>query len=397
MESKEAPISFASIKRYLSLLKTDINQLNFIEFGTLKSWLVYSLALVLVLTVPCVLILLLTGILSGNIELDLLWAVSLIPLMFILPLTLLLTFINNYRRPKYLRRKMMAILNQYKWDSPIEQIGQLQFESKKSEFTFRTETRRWKNGKGKEEWLMSIIVPYFMPVESNKKEEYIATIEAYLEGKSLFTIQEDMAYLAVPLPIFSRLAISKSIDQLLYAMQRFRLHPCTFYSPVAIITEVPVTHEILALTLFGHAIDERWTDWAGYMVKAGFVNETILRFVKQIPASDNQNELRDQMKLLIREFNLDISEKYVLTNYIQYLLSEEEKGDRSIGELIRSLALLYRTSGLSELRDFDLLHRAKEALLETGTQDCWADSALSVKNADNYIRYYLKGWGKEEE
>lgn len=395
MKSEEVPISFASVKRYLSLLKSDINQLNYIEFGTLKSWLVYSLALVVTLTVPCMLILLLTGILSGNIAFDLLIAVSLIPFMFILPMVLLFTFICNYRRPKRLRRKMLHVVNRYEWDVPPQKIAQLQFESRKDGYTFRTEARRWKKQKGREEWLISMIVPYFMPVEKEKEEDYIADIEAYLEGKSLFVIQRDMAYFAVPLKIFSRLAIAGSIDQLLYVMQRFRLHPCTTYSPVAIINKVPVTHEILAMTIFGQEIDGRWTRWAQQMIGTGFVNETLFQFVKQIPDSGNQKELREQMKLMIREFNLDISSEDVFTNYIRYLLMEEENGKKSLLDALRCLARLSRTSGLSELHTFELLYQAKKALLESGTQDIWTEAALSPENADNYIREYLYAWGKD--
>lgn len=96
----EDKISFADIIKYLSLLKGNMDELNLLEFKTIKGWLVYSLSLVLLLCISCVIILLATGLLSGNIDSGLLWAVSFIPFIFILPLTLLLTFINNYRKPK---------------------------------------------------------------------------------------------------------------------------------------------------------------------------------------------------------------------------------------------------------------------------------------------------------
>lgn len=111
----EDKISLADIIKYLSLLKGNMDELNLLEFKTIKGWLVYSLSLVLLLCIPCVIILLITGLLSGNIDSGLLWAVSFIPFLFILPLTLLLTFINNYRKPKKLRELMQTVLMRYEW------------------------------------------------------------------------------------------------------------------------------------------------------------------------------------------------------------------------------------------------------------------------------------------
>ena len=73
--------------------------------------MLYSFSLVFVLCAPCVIILLITGLLSGNMELELLVEISLTPFMFILPLTLLLTFIHNYRLPKTLRKYILRGLN----------------------------------------------------------------------------------------------------------------------------------------------------------------------------------------------------------------------------------------------------------------------------------------------
>ena len=122
----EDKISLADIIKYLSLLKGNMDELNLLEFKTIKCWLVYSLSLVLLLCIPCVIILLITGLLSGNIDSGLLLAVSFIPFLFILPLTLLLTFINNYRKPKKLRELMQTVLMRYEWDGPINQTGRLQ-------------------------------------------------------------------------------------------------------------------------------------------------------------------------------------------------------------------------------------------------------------------------------
>ena len=145
----EDKISLADIIKYLSLLKGNMDELNLLEFKTIKGWLVYSLSLVLLLCIPCVIILLITGLLSGNIDSGLLLAVSFIPFLFILPLTLLLTFINNYRKPKKLRELMQTVLMRYEWDGPINQTGRLQLECRKDHFLFRTEVLRQMNPKGR--------------------------------------------------------------------------------------------------------------------------------------------------------------------------------------------------------------------------------------------------------
>lgn len=104
MELEENKISISTIKQYLQLIIHDLGKFTHLEFLTLKGWLLYSLSLVTILCIPCMAILIITGLISGNIPLDLLIAISLIPFIFILPLTLTLTFINNYKRPKTLRK-----------------------------------------------------------------------------------------------------------------------------------------------------------------------------------------------------------------------------------------------------------------------------------------------------
>lgn len=97
MDLEENKISLTAVRQYLKLLISNVDVFTRLEFKTLRGWMLYSLSLVFALCFPCVIILFITGLLSGNIELELLVAVSLIPFMFILPLTLLLTFIHNYR------------------------------------------------------------------------------------------------------------------------------------------------------------------------------------------------------------------------------------------------------------------------------------------------------------
>lgn len=106
MELKEDKISLACIKQYLRwLLKSLGGGRDTLEFRTIKGWLFYSLSLVAIISIPCVIVLVLTGLLSGGMSFDLLlMSVSVIPLMFILPSILLYTFFYNYRRPKQGRK-----------------------------------------------------------------------------------------------------------------------------------------------------------------------------------------------------------------------------------------------------------------------------------------------------
>lgn len=321
MDLEENKISLAAIKQYLKLIIYNVDEFNKLEFKTLRGWMLYSLSLVFALCVPCVIVLFITGLLSGDLEVGLLVAVSLIPFMFILPLTLLLTFIHNYRSPKVLRKYILNGLERYRWDDPIQQVGQTAFECFRDGFLFRTEVCLWKD-KRRERRFISMIIPYFIPKSAEDKEKYMNDIAAYLEGRCLFEIKQDMAYIMVPVKLFSRLNLDKSIEELLYVMKRFDLHACTFYSPQDILNAVPETFEILAMTAFDAKIDLKWIDWASSMLNAGFTNENMRNLSKQIPDSNTQKKLREQVEVLICEFNLDIPAEYVLMNYIRYLLLE---------------------------------------------------------------------------
>lgn len=395
MELKEDRISLACIKQYLRwLLKSLGGGQDTLEFRTIKGWLFYSLSLVAIISIPCVIVLVVTGLLSGEMSFDLLlMSVSIIPLLFILPSILLYTFFYNYRRPKQGRKQLLLFLNRYDWDGPIRQMSQTGFECMKNNYLFRTDIRIVLDDKKQAKWIFSMIIPYYLPVNDDEKDEYIQRIDAYLAGKSLFFIQTDMAYFAVPVKIFPKLNVHKDIEQLLYIMERFQLHPCTFYAAVDIFNKVPVTPEILALSAFGQNIDQRCQDWAANMLEAGFINENMKRFQQQTPLPDNQIEMKEQLRILIREFNLDIfALEMILSNYIRFLLAEEKRGERSFLQIIQCLSDLYLSSGVAELLNFNLLYKAKIALDETGEQNLWTEAVLSVDNVDSYIQNYLQVW-----
>lgn len=392
MALNEDKISFTDIKQYVLLLKNDIYELNSLEFKTRKGWLIYSLSLVVALCVPCSILLLIIGLLSGNIPADLLLPVALIPFMFCLPLVLLLTFINNFNKPKKLRKQVLQVLNRYDWDEPIKQIGQAQFELKKDNYLFKAEAVLAKDGKGRDQRVLFVIIPFYLPVEKEEEEEYIKNIDVYLEGKSIFMLRTDMAYFGLPVDMLQALKLDKEIDQILYVMKRFSLHPSTYYVPSEMLFEVPKTLEIVAFTVFGKEIDKQWVEWANSMLKAGYVNESMADFAQQTPLPASQQELKEKMDQILREFNLNFSKEYILNNYVVYLLALELEQQRSISEVIQSLADLYQSSGqLPMLHKYHLLNEAKKALNETGKQDFWTESehVLTTENIDSYIRSYL--------
>lgn len=385
MELREDKISFADIKQYLSLLINDIDEIGKLEFKTYKGWWIYSLSLVILFCTPCVIILLITGFLSGNMPYELLVSVSFLPFMFGLPLVLLLTYINNYRKPKLLRKLMLDVLERYDWDEPIKQVEQAQFECIKNDYVFRTGIYQEKDKSGREKLLICMIIPYYLPVTPGKEEEYIKNIDAYLDGKCIFLIQSDMAYFGVPVKLFPKLDLHNDIEQLLYVVQRFSLHPCTLYSYKDIVTKVPVTCEILALTVFGEdIINQRWVEWANDMLKAGFINKT-MKCLASGAFPDNQTDLKERVNVLIREFNMEQTNEEILSNYIWFLLMEQDRGKRSVLEVVQCLDDLYLLSGIPELYDYHLLFNAKTALIGSGKQNFWVNYELSVDNVDSYI------------
>lgn len=383
----EDKISFRSIRQYVLLLKNDIQALNTIEFKTLIGWIIYSLSLVFAICTPCTIVLIITGLLSGNVSANLLIAVSFIPFMFGIPLTLLLTYINNYRRPKYLRKLMLKGISKCNWDSPIEQIGQTAYMCMKSNFGFKTIINQVKTDKGNTIDVICILTVFYNPGNTivTKKD-----IEDYLEGKSCFMIQNQTAIRGFALNIFPQIDLTKDIEELLYVFNRFGLRPATFYSPEKIFEKVPSTPDVVAWTTFGDEINHIWIDWANDMLNAGFVNETMKVFANKIPTSNNQDELKALMNTLIYEFNLKVPRKYVLKNYICYIVMRENNNLISTLEAIESLSYLYKLSKDTPIfKKFYLLYKAKTALDESGKQDVWDDDKLTANNSDAYIMNYL--------
>ena len=62
MELEENKISISTIKQYLQLIIHDLGKFTHLEFLTLKGWLLYSLSLVTILCIPCMAILIITGL-----------------------------------------------------------------------------------------------------------------------------------------------------------------------------------------------------------------------------------------------------------------------------------------------------------------------------------------------
>lgn len=391
MELEENKVTIATIKQYLGFLVHNVDEFTKLEFCSLKGWFLYSLSLVIVICVPCVLFLIITGLLSGNISWDLLIGVSIIPFIFILPLTLTLTFFYNYKLPKKLRRNILLGLEQQQWDSPILQVGKREFECMKEGFFFRTEARIWEN-KGREKWYICMIVPYYLSKEIENKGKYVDDMVGYLKERSIFEIKQDMAFFTVEFKIFAKLDLTKSITELLYVMKRFGLKACTTYSPIAILNEVHNTPEILAMTAFDVEIDQRWMDWANKMIEAGFINENMKNFAGHVPSKENHKILKEQMEALICEFNLNIDKDDVLTNYIGFLLYENRLGNRTVLDVIESLNSLYLASGIPELQHFSRLYKAKVELDRTGEQIFWTKEVLSQDNVDSYIINYLSAF-----
>lgn len=389
MELEENKISLTSIKQYLRQLMRDRDEFPLLEFRTIKGWLVYSLSLVMVVCVPAGAFIFVAGLLSGNILWSLLLSVSLIPLLFMLPLILVLTYIYNYRLPKKLRKSIRQGLERYEWEREVKQIGQVCYESRKNGYTYLTEVLPHKI-KGRNRWFIFMICYYYVPKFVEDKEKYLEDVNSYLRGRAFFVVEEDIAYFLVPIKVFLKVDFTKSFEELHYALKRFQLRPGTYYDPIAICEKVKNTPEILAMTVFDVEIDQRWMNWAKALIDGGYVTDDMIAFSNQVPLPSNQNELKEKMDELILQFNLNVEKKYMLMNYIHTLLYENRLGQRTVLNVIESLSNLYRSSKLSSLLEFDLLYRAKCELDETGKQSSWTKDILTPENVDAYILKHLK-------
>lgn len=109
-----------------------------------------------------------------------------------------------------LRKCILNGLERCRWDGPIQQVGQTTFECFRDSCLFRTEVRLWKD-KGRERRFISMIIPYFIPKSVEDEEKYMNDVDSYLEGRCLFEIKQDMAFIMVPVKLFPRLDLGGSI------------------------------------------------------------------------------------------------------------------------------------------------------------------------------------------
>lgn len=158
---------------------------------------------------------------------------------------------------------------------------------------------------------------------------------------------------------------------------------------------VPSTAEVLALRKLGRSIDARWVDWAVRKLLEGR-DTPCLRVLAGEVGPFNQFEMAALVDRTFEELGLQQypSRKEAAVAYASVLagriLSGVLPADVALAELAQ---LCIELDYLKDVRDFYLLHFAREDLQATGMQYYWPEG--DQESIDDVIREYCRKWIRE--
>jgi hypothetical protein len=129
------------------------------------------------------------------------------------------------------------------------------------------------------------------------------------------------------------------------------------------------TYEILALRCMDASIDERHSNWAAEMLKAGFETDHLASLVL-LERPINQFEIKHLFDVILDELKLDYSKCHkIIYEYTSYLIQQFLLKRNSAEKLLRQIQRLYLFLDYDyELSPFYLLYHAKIDLDSNGYQ-----------------------------
>ncbi|MFL5742931.1 MAG: hypothetical protein ACJ75B_22115 [Flavisolibacter sp.] len=154
------------------------------------------------------------------------------------------------------------------------------------------------------------------------------------------------------------------------------------------------TYRILKAKTFNEDVDESWIDWAIEMMEAGYESDN-LYMLAGVTKPYNQFELQELTSRVLKDLQLDYSNKeVVLNNYVYFLLSNSIDYPQTYIKTLRELRDIYYQLGMdSRLTVFYLLYFAKSDLTVNDVQFYW--EGANKENIDKIVKDHFQNWISE--
>ena len=149
------------------------------------------------------------------------------------------------------------------------------------------------------------------------------------------------------------------------------------------------TYKILKEKISNSDIDEIWINWAIEMIQAGYETDSLYQLVG-ISKPYNQFELQDLTNKVLKDLQLDYSNKrIILRNYIYFLVKSNIGTPKNYYKVLKELKdIFYELEEDIEYENFISLYWAKDDLDYSDDQHYW--EGANKHNIDKIIEQQFK-------
>jgi len=146
-----------------------------------------------------------------------------------------------------------------------------------------------------------------------------------------------------------------------------------------------LTYKILKEKALNSDIDENWIDWAIEMMQVGYETDSLYQLAG-ISKPYNQFELQDLTNKVLKDLQLDFSDKKtILKNYTYFLIKSNIDVPKNYDEVLKELKnISYELEKEIEYQSFVFLYWAKDDLKYYDHQDYW--KGADKTNIDKIIK-----------
>lgn len=156
------------------------------------------------------------------------------------------------------------------------------------------------------------------------------------------------------------------------------------------------TYRILKAKAFNEDIDESWVGWALEMMQAGYESDNLYILAGETKPY-NQFELQELTRKVLKDLNLDYSDKEtVIKNYVYFLISNSIDRPQTYFETLREIKDICIHLDMDKAyMDFYLLYYAMDDLSVDEMQWYW--DGATRENIYQVVRDYFGKWLSEFE
>lgn len=158
------------------------------------------------------------------------------------------------------------------------------------------------------------------------------------------------------------------------------------------------TNEILAYRVLQRPVDERWIEWAVYMLEQGYDTPNLCTLAGESPPyENNQFELLDLVDETLKELDLVwVDKEQIIKEYVAELLQSMIDGTRTSQMVLHDIYNLWielSSDNRDYLFDFYMLYFAQKDLEDLSETTYWPGANSS--NIENIIQDSARNWFDE--